>query len=503
MRSLKGVVSDPDATLIVLIVGLFAACSASPVWGFENSVGGRIAAVENGLLPWVQIEGGPLVKWTLSERMGYHKVPAVSVALIDDYRIEWARAWGVTEPGGHQQATPETMFQAGSISKAVGAMGVMRLVQDDKLNLDSDVNQELKTWKIHDNEFTRIKPVTLRELLSHSAMTSVHGFPGYDLHAPLPTLEQVLDGTEPANTHAVRVEAVPGSGWKYSGGGYEIIQQLVMDTTRQSFPDFMRTTVLEPLAMNHSTYEQPLPLSLQPDAAVGALSDGKEVAGKWHIYPEMMAAGLWTTPSDLARFGIAVMNTTRGLSNPVISAATGRLMLTPQIDTGSPELGKDGLGVFLYGTGTLGRFVHDGADEGFQAILIGFYSGQGVVVMTNSNNGFALAGEIFRSVAHEYEWPVPKPQTRRRMNVDPAIWNRYIGRYRFSAEVTASVTREGAHLYFQQDPLRRTELYASTDQEYFSLDFPGKLTFRVGSNGNASGLTVHAYGSEFSGTRIE
>jgi CubicO group peptidase (beta-lactamase class C family) len=296
---------------------------------------------------------------------------------------------------------------------------------------------------------------------------------------------------------------VPGSGWKYSGGGYEIIQQLVMDTTRQTFPDFMRMTVLEPLAMNHSTYDQPLPLSLQPEAASGALSDGKEVAGKWHIYPEMMAAGLWTTPSDLARFAIAVMNTTRGLSNPVISAATGRLMLTPQIDTGSPALGKDGLGVFLYGTGTSARFGHDGADEGFQAFLIGFYSGQGLVVMTNSNNGSALAGEISRSVSREYDWSLPKPQTRRRINVDPALLNRYVGRYRFSDDITASVTREGPHLYFQQEPLPRTELYATTDQQYFSLDSPGQFTFRVEGNSNASGLTIHAFGSDFSGTRTE
>jgi CubicO group peptidase (beta-lactamase class C family) len=193
------------------IVAAFAVLTPSWGWSLESLVASRIASVENGLLPWVEIEGEPPVKWTLSERMTYHKVPAVSVALINDYRIEWARAWGVTEPGGHQQATPETMFQAGSISKAVGAMGVMRLVQDGKLSLDSDVNQQLKRWKIRENEFTGIKPVTLRELLSHSAMTSVHGFPGYNLHAPLPTLEQVLDGAEPANTPAVKVEGVPGS----------------------------------------------------------------------------------------------------------------------------------------------------------------------------------------------------------------------------------------------------------------------------------------------------
>jgi CubicO group peptidase (beta-lactamase class C family) len=408
------------------IVGVLTVFAPSRAGSLESSVASRIAAVGNGLVPWVQIEGAAPVKWTLGERMAYHKVPAVSVAVVNDYRIEWARAWGVAKPGGHPNPRHRRpCFKQDPSARQLARWGSCVWCRMANLTLTRTSTNSSK----HENEFTRTKPVTLRELLSHSAMTSVHGFPGYDIHTPLPTLEQVLDGTQAANTPVVRVESVPGSGWKYSGGGYEIIQQLVMDTTGESFTDFMRTTVLKPLAMSHSTYDQPLPLSLQPDAAAGALSNGKEVDGKWHIYPEMMAAGLWTTPSDLASFAIALMNTTLGLSNPVICTATGRLMLTPQIDTGSAELGKHGLGVFLYGTGTAARFGHRGADEVFQALLIGFYSGQGIVVMTNSNNGFALAGEVFRSVAREYEWPLAKPQTRRRTKIDPTVRNRYVGRY--------------------------------------------------------------------------
>src|SRR5262249_827570 len=275
--------------------------------------------------------------------MSFYKVPAVSVAVINEYKIEWAQAWGVTESGGRDQVSSDTLFQAGSISKAVGAMGAMHLVQEGKLSLDANVDQELKSWKIPKNQFTGSKAVTLRELLSHSGGTTVHGFPGYDVHAPIPSLLQVLDGVPPANTAPITVETAPGGGWQYSGGGYEIIQQMMIDQTGLPFPEYMRTKVLEPLDMNHSTFQQPLPVALQGQAAGGTVANGAEVSGKWHVYPEMMAAGLWTTPSDLAKFAIALMNTTRGLNNPVISAATGSQMLTPQIDTGNAALGKMGL----------------------------------------------------------------------------------------------------------------------------------------------------------------
>ncbi|MGO9450860.1 MAG: serine hydrolase [Candidatus Binataceae bacterium] len=430
--------------------------------------------------------------------MEFYKVPAISVTVVNDYEIEWSRAWGVTEPGGNQRVTPDTMFQAASISKAVGAMGVMRLVQDGKLALDANVNNQLRSWKVRDNEFTRSRPVTLRELLSHSAMTSVHGFPGYDLGAPLPTLVQVLDGAEPANSSVVRVEGIPGSGWRYSGGGYEIIQQLVVDTTGESFPAFMRSTVLDPLHMSHSTYEQPLPVSLQSDAAAGALSNGAEVTGKSHIYPEMLAAGLWTTPSDLSRFAIALMNTTRGVTNPVISNATGKLMLTPQIDTGAPSE-KDGLGVFLYQDGK--AFGHNGANAGFQAYLLAYAGGQAIVVMTNSDNGISLAFEVARAVAREYGLPFPKPETRKVLKVDPAVLGRYVGRYQFSDGGVVSVTEDKGHLYIQRGSTARAELFATVDSQFFSLISPGLLKFQREINGYSTKLIIRTAGNDLAGIR--
>ena len=243
----------------------------------------------------------------------------------------------------------------------------------------------------------------MRELLTNSSGTPRYGFfPGYDVHARIPTLPQILDGIPPANSPAVRVEAVPGSRWQYSSGGYEIAQQVVMDVTGEAFPEFMRTTVLQPLGMTRSTFDQPLPAKLQTDAARGTLADGTEIPGGWRVYPEMMAAGLWTTPSDLARFAIALMNAKRGENNSVISAATGALILTSQI-TQANGLGQ-GFGVSLSGDGDLAGFSKDGDTAGFKAIMICYYSGRGIVVMTNSDNGMSLALEIIRAVERVYGW---------------------------------------------------------------------------------------------------
>jgi CubicO group peptidase (beta-lactamase class C family) len=393
------------ALAAVCILAIFNTAIVQPAATGE-SVEEHIAAVEDGLIPFV---GGrsdsSQIKSSLGARMRFYRAPAVSIAVINHYEIEWARAWGTSEAGGTKPATTETLFQAGSISKPVATIGAMHLVQEGKLSLDTNVNYVLKSWKLPDNEFTRTKAVTLRELLTHSAGTNVHGFFGYNVRVELPTVVQVLRGVAPANSPPIVVENVPGSMWRYSGGGFEIVNQMMVDVTGVPFADFMRTTVLQPLGMNHSTYEQPLPAALQADAAAGTYADGREVAGKWHVYPELAAAGLWTTASDLARFAIALMNAQRGLDNSVVSSGIGREMLTAQRDTNDGSGAQQGLGIFLRGRGNDAAFFHAGADEGFQAQLLGFEAGYGVVVLTNSDNGLNLSAEIIGSVEREYGWP--------------------------------------------------------------------------------------------------
>jgi len=236
----------------------------------------------------------------------------------------------VTEPGGTVPVTPKTLFQAGSISKPVAAAGMLALVQEGKLSLDEDVNQKLKTWKVPENEFTKEQKVTLRRLASHSAGLTVHGFPGYDVDEKVPTLLQIFNGEKPANTAPIRVDFVPGSDERYSGGGVTIEQQLMMDASGKQFPALMKETVLDKIGMNDSSYQQPLPGARAALTAGGARQDGQPVHGKWHVYPEMAAAGLWTTPTDLAKFAIEIALSKQGKSNKVLTQKTTQEMLTLQ-----------------------------------------------------------------------------------------------------------------------------------------------------------------------------
>jgi CubicO group peptidase (beta-lactamase class C family) len=255
----------------------------------ESALEERIKRVENGLLPPFVIKGQPSTQMKLADRMKFYNTPGISIAVIDKGRIEWARGYGVRETGGSAAVTPETLFQAASISKPVAAVAALRLVQQGKLNLEEDVNRRLNSWKVPGNEFTSEKKVTLRGLLSHSAGLTVHGFAGYASDTPAPTLLQVLDGVKRANSKPIRVDIPPGTKNRYAGGGYVVLQQLLQDVTGKQFPLFMRATVLNRIGMTRSTYEQPLPKERWSHAAVGHKSYGEKVKGNWHTYPEKAA----------------------------------------------------------------------------------------------------------------------------------------------------------------------------------------------------------------------
>jgi CubicO group peptidase (beta-lactamase class C family) len=332
------------------------------------------------------------------DRMRDRDIVGVSIAIINDGVIVKARGYGFTNRSGASPVTADTLFQAGSISKPVAAMGALRLVQDGVLQLDEDVNTQLRSWKVPENEFTRDRKVTLRGILSHTAGLTVHGFPGYSIDDAVPTLVQVLDGAAPANTEPIRVDILPGSQCRYSGGGYTIAQLLMEDVTAKPFAKFMCDTVLTPLGMISSTYEQPLPRAISGSAATGHVFNGDAVKGGWHIYPEMAAAGLWATPSDLARFAIGVQQSLAGLANPVISQSTTQLMLTEQQD-------RIALGVYLQGNNETLRFFHGGRDEGFDALLTAHaHTGQGAAIMLNANEDAGTLNEIAKAIEKCYCW---------------------------------------------------------------------------------------------------
>jgi len=353
------------------------------------------------------VKGETPAKMKLADRMQFYKTPGVSIAFINAGRIEWARGYGVLEAGGRDPVTPETLFQAASISKSLTAMLALRLVEQGKLDLDSDVNMRLVSWKVPENEFTKEQKVTVRRLLAHTAGITVTGFLGYPVDETVPTLQQILDGEKPANSAPIRVDVVPGGKFRYAGGGYVILQKLMMDVTGVSFAELMENTVLKKLGMTHSTFQQPLARDFASRAAAGHLPDGKEMVGKWFVLPELAPAGLWTTPTDLGRFVIEVQKSRLGKSNKVLSTASINQMLTPQVDDVA-------FGLFVDGDGSSTRFSFGGSNVGYKSRFVGYLnSGQGVVVMTNSENGTQLIVEILRSVAAEYGWPDFHPRERK------------------------------------------------------------------------------------------
>ncbi len=334
----------------------------------------------------------------INAEMKRRNIPGLSLAIIDGGKIVKAQGYGVTERGGKVAVTPSTLFQAGSISKPVAALGALRIVEHGKISLDVDVNAKLSTWKVPENEFTKDKKVTLRGLLSHTAGMTVHGFPGYASDALVPTVPQVLDGTSPANTAAVRVATVPGSAWKYSGGGYTIAQQLMVDISGKTFPEYMQDAVLKPLGMLESSFAQPLPAEKASIAATGHFPK-QAVPGRWHTYPEMAAAGLWTTASDLARFAIGIQQSLAGKVNTVISQPMTREMLTD-------VKGNFGLGLRLLGTADKREFNHNGRDAGFDAAMFAtFESGQGAVIMINANDNSMSTNSLIAAIRKAYKWP--------------------------------------------------------------------------------------------------
>jgi CubicO group peptidase (beta-lactamase class C family) len=341
----------------------------------------KLRALVLGLLPALLC--GADLDSLIAERMQTLHVPGVSVAVLDGGKLLWARGYG-------EGVNTETVFQAASLSKHVAALIALHLVDDGKLSLDEDVNRKLHTWKVPENEFTKTEKVTLRRLLNHSAGLTVHGFAGYASGAPVPSLLQVLDGAKPANSAAIRVDMVPGSQWRYSGGGYEVVQQLILDATGRSFEDLARAFIFEPLGMRRSTFVQPLPKGWEGNAAIGHRPEGAMLPGRWHTYPELAAAGLWTTPSDLTRIILEI----QAGGGRVLKPATQRQMLTRL-------LGNYGLGLGIEEK----VFSHGGANEGFRCSMLGYLSGgRGVVVMTNSDSGSRLATEIQKKITADRGW---------------------------------------------------------------------------------------------------
>lgn len=426
----------------------------------------HIASVERGLLPPVRVKGRDM-RWTLEARMREYRVPGLGIAVFADHRVLWARAYGVTDVGSGERVTEATLFQAGSISKTLNAMAALQAVEKGALALDAPINDALTGWKLPENDLTRATPVTLRHILSHTAGTTVHGFPGYAAGEKVPALVEILDGLPPANTPAVRVDLAPGTRFRYSGGGTTIAQLALVERLHKPFPAILHDAVLAPLGMEQSSYEQPLPPDWVKLAAAGHNTEGQVVPGKRHVYPEMAAAGLWTTPSDLARFFAELTLALEGRSTHVTKALATQ-MTTPVVKVN--DTASVGLGLFLSTQNGATYFGHSGADEGFQAMAVArLGKGYGAVVMANSDNGMELFEEVKRAIAAEYGWDGAEPPIEP-TSVDAARLAALAGRFATGLNAPFTLALKEGRLELRRPFAEPAELIPVGDDTFVALD---------------------------------
>jgi CubicO group peptidase (beta-lactamase class C family) len=383
---------EPERTMkplskLMLVLIFLSAGSLNCARVMDSPLQGRVQA------------GVPIPDSAMNLLLARHHVPGVSVVVVQGGRIDWARGYGVLEQGRPDRVDTATLFQAASISKPVSAVAAMRMVARGELSLDEDVNTMLRSWHVPANSFSRGRPITLRMLLSHSAGLSMHGVPEFPEGARLSTLVEILDGRSSVSRDSVRIVVEPGTTYRYSGGGYIILQLLMTDVSGRPFEDLAREFVLKPAGMQCSTFEQPLPSRLHSRAAVGHLRNGEPIQGRWHTLPEQATGGLWTTPSDLASFAIELWQSYHGRSDALLPPEIARQMLTRQV-------GDFGLGWYLPSAGTF-RFQHGGGNAGYRChLVLSVEYGSGVAIMTNGDAGEDVINELFTAIGRAYGWGV-------------------------------------------------------------------------------------------------
>ncbi|TAE24113.1 MAG: serine hydrolase [Cytophagales bacterium] len=455
----------------------------------------RIAAVENGLIPYVPV--ADMKGWSLTDRMRAYKVPGVSVAVIRDYKIDWVKSWGLADTTTRKPVTTETLFSAGSISKLVAAVAALKLVEQGKLSLDAPINTYLKSWQLAENDQTRRTPVTLRMLLSHRGGTSQSAYFGFtpDVN-PLPSVPDILAGKPGTDSRRVGVVGEPGKGFNYSGGGYLVAQMAMMDVTGNDFATLTDELIFRPLGMASASFAQPLPPALQARLA-WAYSPNGWFKGMPYVYPQQAAAGLLCTPTDLAKLFIDLQNSYRG-TGKLLSQASMRAMVTPLAQVSDGFVHEQiGLGAFLLqqkgNTTEEGRyFEHTGSNAGYIAYAIGsVVGGNGMVVMMNDNAGATELGkEIRRAVAQVYNWPgfLPKPLVTKPL--PDSLLNAYVGRYQRGPDEVVSIRRDGNRLIEKINNGGEIVCVPVAPDTIALTDYTAKAYFSRGKSGKIDSLRL-------------
>jgi CubicO group peptidase (beta-lactamase class C family) len=447
----------------------------------EQTVATHESGVESNLQFQNEIRGKLGQRMRLEGRMNALHVPGVSIAVIHRGAVEWAKGYGAASLDGAPVST-STLFNAASMTKPLTAVGVLRLVQIRKINLDAPVNNYLKRWKIPENKFTAGHPVTIRQLLTHTSGIGTHEGQVADPDAGLPNILQVLDGQKPATTVPVRVEAQPGTKYAYSNGGYAVLQLLIEDVSGKPFAQYMQQAVLSPLHMDSSTFEAPLSPARAARAATGYWADGVHgIAPAHFVKTQTSAGGLWTTPTDYAKFIIELQRDYAGTSHRLLNQKMAREMMTAGMGP-SPSV-RWGLGVRVGGTASDTFFEHGGSGV-FQNESIGYLNGDGIVILTNGGGGGDLVNEVARSAASVYNWPDFHSVQHTLVSLQPGVLEKFVGTYDF-----IKITREYDRL-MAEIPLgtERQQVFPEAQDQFFLQDAPTTLKFDLNDKGECTGV---------------
>ena len=432
--------------ILLILLTLFV----GQVFAQNKTLAKRIAQVENNLIPFVPVKG--FEGWNIIERMKYYNVPGVSIAVIKDYKIDWAKGYGLADTLQKSPVTTETMFSAGSISKFLMAVAALKMVENEQIKLEKPINDYLTSWKITENDYTKKTPITLRMLLSHSAGTSQSSYFGFTPDQPLPSVVEILNGSKISGTRPVVVNNEPNKEFRYSGGGSMIAQMALMDISKQSFSDLTQQLLFDKLGMKNSTFGQPIQSKFTKQSS-WAYSSASWFKGMPYIYPQQAAAGLYSTPTDLAKFFIDIQKSYLG-KGKILGQSITRLMLSPQQNVSDGSYKEQiGIGPFLIQrtdnkdpNGVYFEFT--GVNAGFLAFGIGsITNGNGVIIMLNSGDDVnGLGKEIRRSVAKVYNWTNILPKEIQPISLKNEVLDEFVGRYRMANDEVLYLRKEKNYL---------------------------------------------------------
>ncbi|MBL0023997.1 MAG: beta-lactamase family protein [Saprospiraceae bacterium] len=465
----------------LFIAMLFYGSTVFSQTNYSSETLDKIKEVENNVSGNLLLNGEQ--PGTITERMAKYNVKGMSIAVIHDYKIAWAKGYGWADESEKRPVTPETLFEPGSISKTLNAIGILKLAQDKKVDLYTDINTYLSSWKFPYDSLSNGKKISLANLLSHMAGLSVHGFPGHNINGPVPTLLQVLDGKKPSFTPAVRSMFEPDLKFQYSGGGTSISQIILTDLVGQPYEEWMYNNVLKPIGMIHSTYAQPPAEGIRHLCASAYNRDGSPIAGKFHVYPEQAAAGLWMTPSDLSHYIIDMQLAHQGKPSAVLIGDMVKLHLSPYND------GPTALGTFIEDHDGVKYFQHSAGNDGFCGQFYGsMEDGYGVVIFMNTDFG-KLMPEVINSVAKAYNWKnfYREPQRKTSIEMADKEIKAYEGIYLYDDSWAAIGKKDNEYHFFTD--CTYAKMYFISPTGFFNEEFQSNKNMIKDEKGNVVGYT--------------